>query len=89
MDLACLRHYPSQQYTARAADHTTECTLMGHCVDSGYGLVSAGNGVVPLDTEATPRVVAALASAAAQGVRLCVRREDVDGQLRTVDAHAV
>ena len=90
VDLACLRRYPSEQYTARAAEHTTECALMGHCVESGYGLVSAGNRAVPLDTEATPHVVAALQSAAAaQGVRLRVRREQVDGELRTVDVQAV
>lgn len=41
VDLACLRRYPRQEYTSRAAQHTTECALMGHCVESGYGLVSA------------------------------------------------
>ena len=89
VDLACLRRYPSDQYTARAAEHTTECALMGHCVESGYGLVSAGNRAVPLDTEATPHVVAALQSAAAQGVQLRVRREETDGEFRTIDVQAV
>ena len=38
VDLACLRRYPQKEYTARATEHTTECALMGHCVESGYGL---------------------------------------------------
>lgn len=89
VDLACLRRYPSDQYTARAAEHTTECALMGHCVESGYGLVSAHNRAVPLDTEATPHVVAALRSAAAQAVRLRVRHEEADSELRTIGVRAV
>ncbi|SEM01686.1 hypothetical protein SAMN04515665_12638 [Blastococcus sp. DSM 46786] len=83
VDLACLRRYPQEEYTARAPEHTTECALMGHCVESGYGLVSDGNRVVPLDTEATPHIVAALRTARPQGVRLRVEREEVEGELRT------
>ena len=32
---ACLRRYPQTEYTSRAAEHTTECALTGHCVESG------------------------------------------------------
>ncbi len=89
VDLACLRRYPASEYTARASRHTTECALMGHCVESGYGLASADNLAVALDAEATPQVVTALQSAGPQGVRLRVRREEVDGELKTTGVQAV
>lgn len=40
VDLACVRRYPENEYEQRATRHTTSCALMGHCVDSGYGLIS-------------------------------------------------
>lgn len=89
VDLACLRRYPQQEYTSRAAEHTTECALMGHCVESGYGLVADDNRLVPLDMEATPQVVSALATAGRRGVRLRATREDVDGELQTTDVRVL
>lgn len=89
VDLACLRRYRRDEYTQRASMHTTECALMGHCIESGYGLVGDNNALVPLDTESTPHVVAALQAAGETGVRLRVRRVSVDGEMQTRSAEAL
>ncbi|MFD2512468.1 hypothetical protein ACFSRY_01205 [Pontibacter locisalis] len=39
VDIACLRTIPSVRLGEAAKEHTTECSLMGHCMESGYGLV--------------------------------------------------
>lgn len=54
VDIACLRKYSDDQLASRAQIHTTECALMGHCVESGYGLVDADGRVHLLDDAATP-----------------------------------
>ena len=40
VDQACLRKYPQDELLERSRVHTTECALMGHCMESGYGLVN-------------------------------------------------
>lgn len=88
VDLACLRRHPASEYVRRAQQHMTACALMGHCLESGYGLVQDDNTVVPLDTEATIKVVDALRGRGSeQGVRVRIRREVRDGEMvtRTVE----
>ena len=86
VDIACLRKYPRAEWTERARAHTRQCALMGHCVESGYGLVHA-SGVVLLDHDATPLVVEALRrSPHDAGVRLRVTRRIHEGEMRTQSA---
>ncbi|WP_341360985.1 hypothetical protein V5H98_07855 [Georgenia sp. M64] len=84
VDMACLRRYALAEYRARAMEHSTECALMGHCVESGYGVVDAVGSLVALDTEATPYVVAALRACSQEsGVRLQVERQSRHGEMMT------
>ena len=84
VDLACLRRYPTGEYLDRARTHSTDCALMGHCVESGYGLVQDDNTVIPLDTAATRQIVAVLSETGdRQGIRLVVHREQRDSEMVT------
>ncbi len=83
VDIACLRKYPRSEWAERARAHTRQCALMGHCVESGYGLVD-GDVVTLLDHDATPAVVGALTRSTRQeGVRLRVTRHMKEGKMRT------
>lgn len=86
VDIACLRKYHADQLGSRAQVHTTECALMGHCVESGYGLVDADGRVHLLDDAATPHVVSVLhATETSTGVRLRAERHDEDGEMVTFE----
>ncbi|MDX5423533.1 hypothetical protein [Pontibacter virosus] len=39
--ISCLRTIPSAQTGEAAKEHSTACALMGHCIESGYGLVDS------------------------------------------------
>ena len=57
---------------------------MGHCVESGYALVTDAGELHPLDTAATPQVIAALKrSSSERGLRLRAERELADGEMKT------
>lgn len=85
MDVACIRKHRRDRLAEAAQAHTRECALMGHCVESGYGLVDEGGRLTILDTEATPSVVDAVeATDREQGIRLRVEREEEDGEMRTI-----
>jgi hypothetical protein len=84
VDLICLREYPVGEYAERARRHTRACALKGHCVESGYGLVSDDGRVALLDPAATPQVVEAVRGSSREaGIRLRVRREEREGEMRT------
>lgn len=86
VDIACLRRYPPDKYWERARAHTSDCALMGHCVESGYGLVSEGGHAILLDTHATTHVVARLREGGAgRGIYLRADREERDGEMVTTD----
>lgn len=86
VDQACLRKYPQDQLLERARVHTSECALMGHCMESGYGLVDDQGRPLLLEPAATPRVVRAIEqSDRDRGVRLRAVREMQDGEMRTVE----
>ena len=90
VDIICLRHMSPAQYTEQAKGHTTSCALMGHCVESGYGLVGDNNKLVVLDPKATPWVVALLKKTNNEkGVRLKVEREENDKEMETVKVIAL
>lgn len=84
VDIICLRNMPASQYSEQAKEHTTACALMGHCMESGYGLVGEQNKLVVLDPKATPWVVALLKKTDKEkGVRLQVEREAKEGKMET------
>jgi hypothetical protein len=86
LDIACLRKYPRDEYAERARAHTTACSQMGHCIESGYALVDADGRVTLLDPKATAPVLDALRRSDREaGVWLRVRREPDDGALATVE----
>lgn len=86
VDIACLRKYPQDALLDRARVHTRQCALMGHCVESGYGLVDERGHLRLLEASATPDVVSALRKSSRDaGIRLRARRESgEDGEMRTV-----
>lgn len=58
--------------------------MMGHCVESGYGIVTEDDRLALLDPDATPKVVNAVAeSDTEEGIRLRVHREERDGTMET------
>lgn len=90
VDLACLRRYPPRDYRQRAQDHTSECALMGHCVESGYALVDESGRPHLLDDNATPHVVRRLSEAnPGQGIYLQAQREERDGEMVTTGVREV
>jgi len=89
IDNGCVRKNARDDLLEAARTHTTECALMGHCVESGYSLVTEGE-MTMLDAAATPEVVRAVdESDREQGIRLRVEREREDDELRTVSVEEV
>lgn len=90
VDQACLRKYPQDEFLSRAREHTRECALMGHCIESGYGLVSDDGRPSLLEPASTPEVVNVIRrSPRAAGIRLRAMREMEDGHMRTVSVEEV
>lgn len=86
MDVGCIRKNARDGLLENARSHTRDCALMGHCVESGYGIVTEDDRVTILDPEATPQVVNVVeASSRDEGIRLRVTREERDGTMETTD----
>ncbi len=84
VDLICLRKYPAGEYAERAREHTRTCALKGHCIESGFALVSDDGRVALLDPGATVKVVEAIrGSERDSGIRLRARREEREGEMET------
>lgn len=86
VDIACFRRYPPQQALARAQEHTIACATMGHCIESGYGIVDDNGHVHLPDSSATPTVLKRLDNAPQKGARLRVQRREDEGDMKT---HAI
>lgn len=57
---------------------------MGHCVESGYGLVTEADRLTLLDPHATQKAVDAIERSEKEvGIRLRVTREEQDGTMQT------
>ena len=83
VDIACLRSMPAAKLSEQAKEHTTACALMGHCIESGYGLIDKENKMVLLNSEATPQIVDLLKrSDIEKGVRLKVERAEKEGKMK-------
>ncbi|MFC7139960.1 hypothetical protein ACFQMA_08950 [Halosimplex aquaticum] len=86
MDAGCIRKNARDELLENARSHTRDCALMGHCVESGYGIVTEDDRVTMLDPEATPAVVNVVeASGRDKGIRLRVTREERDSAMETTD----
>ncbi|MBW3577624.1 MAG: hypothetical protein KY462_07800 [Actinobacteria bacterium] len=89
MDIACIRKAPAEELAGRAANHPTSCGLMGHCIQSGYGLVDGRGGVRLLEPHATTLIVRHLLETDLEkGLRLRVvrRRDGQEMETTSVDA---
>jgi hypothetical protein len=76
LDVACARKYPRLEMLERAAAHTRDCALMGHCIESGYVVVGQDGRIQPLDTAATLSVVDAVREGeSGKDIKLRVVRE--------------
>lgn len=90
VDLACLRKYPQGELAERARIHSKACALMGHCLESGYGLVDEEGHTSLLDMESTLMVLDAIRdSGKEQGIKLRARREMRDKEMQTVSIEVV
>lgn len=90
MDVGCIRKNARDELVEKARTHTRECALMGHCIESGYGIVTEDDCLTVLDPEATRRVVDVVERTTTQeGIRLRVNRENQDGQMTTTDVEEV
>lgn len=89
VDIACIRKYPRSNLFHRAQSHTRACALMGHCIESGYGLIDE-QGLTLLDSHATSIIVQALFDSNQDcGIRMRVERALSDGEMRTVHVEVV
>lgn len=85
VDIACVRKYPHRELLDRAREHSKRCALMGHCMESGYGLIDEEGGLALLDAKATPKVAEALErSPRDHGVRLRATRAMQNEEMETV-----
>lgn len=90
IDIGCVRKAPSAEILQRASVHTTECALMGHCVESGFALVDYDGRLHLLEPASTAEVVRQLvATDVDEGFRLQIVRERDGDEMRTVDLHPV
>lgn len=86
IDGGCIRKNGREELLEKAREHTRECALMGHCIESGYGIVTEDGRLTMLDPEATPKVVDVVqGSDTLKGIRIRVTRERDDGQMETTD----
>ncbi|WP_101298406.1 hypothetical protein [Halegenticoccus soli] len=84
IDGGCIRKNARDELLEKARTHTRDCALMGHCIESGYGIVTDDDRLVLLDSEATPKVVDTVEKTDTQeGIRLRVNREKQDNQMET------
>lgn len=85
IDVGCIRKNPRGELLKQARTHSSDCALMGPCVESGYGIVTDNDQLTVLDTEATPKVVDTVEeSNTDEGIRLRVQREEQDGTVETI-----
>ena len=84
VDIACIRRYPASELAHCGREHTKQCALMGHCIESGYGLVQEDGCESVLDTHATRLVVDTLTRSSQQkGIRLRVTRYREGTEMKT------
>ncbi len=77
IDVGCVRKNARDDLLEKARTHSRDCAMMGHCVESGYGIVTDDDELTVLDPDATPQVVDVVEdSNTEEGIRLRVQREE-------------
>jgi len=90
IDIACVRKVPRQDLLNRAKEHSRDCTLMGHCIESGFALVDDSDRLSLLDSEATAKILHAVeTSHQDRGIRLRVQRKLEGDEARTQQVEAI
>lgn len=90
IDVGCIRKNARDELLEKARTHSRECALMGHCVESGYGIVTEDDRLTVLDSEATAKIVHTVEeSDTEEGIRLRVQREEQDGSMETTSIEEV
>lgn len=90
MDGGCIRKNARDELLKKARVHTRDCCLMGHCIESGYGIVTENDQLVMLDTDATQQVVNTVeATDTEEGIRLRVTRQKREDQMETMSVEEV
>lgn len=90
VDQACLRKYPQDEIAKRARLHRKVCAMMGHCIESGYGLVDDTGRIALLEPASTPAVLDAIRhSSKHRGIRLRIMREADGDEMRTTCAEEI
>ena len=85
IDIACVRKNSRDELLEAAKSHTKACALTGHCIESGYGIVTEGDRLALLDPEATRRIVDYIEQTEIErGHRVRVARAERDGAFETV-----
>jgi len=85
VDLACLRVWPQDEIWERAKNHSRECSLQGHHIESGFALVQDNWDIALLDSSATPLVIDALQQSGNEtGIRLRVEREMEYDEMKSI-----
>lgn len=88
--MARIRKYPQSELLHRGREHTRACGLSGHCIESGFGLVSEEGQLALLDTKATlPVVEAIMNSPRQQGIQLRAFREMKNGEMETTSIQEI
>lgn len=86
MDLACVRKHRRRGLLEVARQHPRECNLMGHCIESGYGLITDDDRLHVLDDAATLKIASLLSQIQQHtGIRLRVQREPRGSEMRTTN----
>lgn len=90
IDVGCIRKNTRDELLEKARTHSRECALMGHCVESGYGIVTEADRLTVLDSEATPKIVETVKECdTEEGIRLRVQREERDGAIETTSIEEI
>lgn len=87
VDLACIRTTPYTDLQKFSREHSIDCGLMGHCIESGYGLIDNEGKIQILDSKATSNVVSILENKRnnKKGIKLHVEREIENGRMHTTN----
>lgn len=90
VDIACLRKWRRDEVPGKAAAHTRQCSLEGHCLESGFALVDEDGRIVLLEPSATLKVAETVQqSTRHEGIRLRVHRQEQDGSQETVSVQEI
>lgn len=90
LDIACVRKNARDDLLEKAETHTKECALTGHCVESGYAVVTEDDQLMLLDASATPKIVDVVKNSEdEQGHRVHVERGREDGEMTTTTVEEV